>query len=378
MNILIMNSARKYIGEAAHCLALAAELRKRGHEATLAVREGFELERRARNSGIPVLPLRMNGSFSPSGDWRDLLAVRRFALKNQAELIHCHRGKDHWLAAALVTLGGVKLPVVRTRHVVVAVRNHWPNRWLFQNCTKQIIAVSRKAAESFGTLLPSLEDSLTVIYSAIDLDLYNPGKRSLPWREELRVPPDAPLIGLIARIQNIKGQRVFLRAAAEVLKEVPNAIFLVAGSGIPVKFARLERFADGLGIGGHVRFLGWIRGIDAAIASLDVGVIASLGSEGSSRIAYEFMASGVPVVATTVGGIPEILEDGRNGILVPPGDSAALARGIIRVATSKQLAGTLRNNALEQVRERHNYDVWTDRILAVYRQACAEGGSSPR
>jgi glycosyltransferase involved in cell wall biosynthesis len=367
MKVLIMNSARKFIGEAAHCLALAAQLRMRGHEAVLCVRHGYELEARALQAGLPVLALTMCGRFHPARDLCDVLTLRKWLREGRFDLVHCHRGKDHWLAAMTSTT------LVRTRHVIVPMAGHALNRWLLKKRTARIIAVSRKAAESLGPMLPELEQRMTVIYSAVDVEQFNPSHRSETWRRGHDVGPGAPLVGLVARIQNIKGQHVFLRAASEVRRKVPNVRFLIAGAGTEYKLRVLRRRIAEAGLADCVLVLGWLDDIEEAIASLDVGVVASLGSEGSSRITYEYMASGVPVVATTVGGIPEILEDGRTGLLVPPGDSVALAEGIIRVLGSDSLRADLVRNALDRARAIHSFDRWIAETLSVYEAAIAWG-----
>lgn len=374
MNVVIMNSARKFIGEAAHCLALAEQLRKRGHEATLVVRRGFELEKRAQERGVPTLSLVMNSKFNPLDEWRDLRALRAFITSNKPDLIHCHRGKDHWLAVTYSLVFGGDLPLVRTRHVVVGVQNHVFNRWLYLKRTGRLIAVSSQAGQSFGAMQALLDKRLRVIYSAVDTERFGAEKRSESWRQEHGIAAGQPLVGLIARIQNIKGQSIFLQAAAEIVKQHPEARFLISGAGPAYRFDRLRDYARQLGIADNVLFEGWLEDVEGVIASLDVGVVASLGSEGSSRITYEYMASGVPVVATKVGGIPEILNDGESGLLVSPGQVGELAQAVLKILDSKPMAEKLRSNALDKIRAFHNYDRWIGEIMEVYRQALEEGG----
>ncbi len=370
MHIFLTNSARKFIGEAAHCIALARGLTARGHTVTLVVRAGFELEARAREAGIAVLPLRFSGSFDPMGDWRDLRALARHLRHTRADIVHCHRGKDHWLAALARLAGAPRVPVVRTRHVVVPMRDHAANRWLLTRRTARMMAVSGKAADSLGSMRALLGDRLSVVYSAVDTARFHPGRRSEPWRARLGVAPGQPLVGLVARIQNIKGQRVFVEAAGKVARGMPSARFLAAGRGSADRLDRLRDQGREAGLhDGMFTVAGWIDDVETAIASLDVSVIASLGSEGSSRIAYEAMASGVPLVATTVGCLPEIVEHGANGLLVPPGDADALAAAILRLLREPALARRLADEALRRILADHTPERWISDILAVYERA---------
>jgi len=358
-----MNSARKYIGEAAHCFSLATQLRARGHDTVLGVRHGFELEARALQARLPVLSLTLSSRFNPATDLKDLITLRAWLRDGAFDLVHCHRGKDHWLAAMTSAI------LVRTRHVVVPMGDHALNRWLLARRTSRIIAVSRKAAESLGTMLPSLAPKLDIIYSAVDADNFRPSRRSDDWRQHHGIRPENRLVGLIARIQNIKGQHVFLEAATKVRKIVPDVRFLIAGVGTENKLSGLRNRIAADGLADCIAVHGWCEDIETAIASLDCGVVASVGSEGSSRITFEYMASGVPVVATEVGGIPEILENGRTGLLVRPGDSDALASGIMRVLTDGALAAGLARNALNKVREQHTYERWIAETIGVYKAA---------
>jgi glycosyltransferase involved in cell wall biosynthesis len=372
LKVLILNSARKFIGEAAHCLALARELGARGHDATLVLRRGFEPERRAVAEGLEVVPLAMGGKTDFRSDLGDLRALRRIIRERRPDVIHCHRGKDHWLAAALLTFGRIDLPLVRTRHVVVPVRPHAFNKWLFLRRTQRVMAVSDQAAASLGELRPQLGHRLSVIYSAVDQGRFDPSKRSEAFRAECGARPGQPLVGLIGRIQRIKGQRQFLDAAGMLTRQFPEARFLVAGTGCDGKFYLLTEHAVSADVADKVIFRGWLDDVATAIASLDVGVVASLGSEGSSRVTYEYMASGVPVVATRVGGIPEVISDGETGLLVDPGSPEQLAAAIGRVLRDREFARRLRDAALARVRGFHNYDRWIGQILGVYEQAIAD------
>jgi glycosyltransferase involved in cell wall biosynthesis len=369
MRIILTNSARRYIGEAAHCVALARGLAGRGHEVILVARAGRELEARARDAGIRVESLIFPEGFSPGADWHDVRRLARLLRRERADLVHCHRGKDHWLTAMSVIAGAPRLPMVRTRHSVVPMRSHLPNRWLFGRRTAQVIAVSKIAGESLGPLKDALGGRFSVIHSAVDTERFSPERTSQDWRARLGVAQGQPLVGLVARLQRVKGQRVFLDAAAQVLERRPQTRFLVAGAGPPWKTDAMNQQVKALGIAHAVVFEGFLDDVPAAIASCDIGVIASLGSEGSSRIGYETMASGVPLIATTVGCLPEIVEHEKTGLLIRPGEADDLAAAICRILGDPAFGARLADAALERTRGYHSLDRWLDDILAVYEKA---------
>jgi glycosyltransferase involved in cell wall biosynthesis len=364
---MILNSARKFIGEAAHCLSLSRELQARGFDTQLVVKGGCELESRLAKEGIPMQSLHFNGGFHPFLDLADFRRLRRQVLKFKPDVMHVNRGKDHWLAASVLLTITNSPVLVRTRHVVVPMREHVFNRWLFRHLTDSTIAVSQKAAESLGGLRSIREPN--IIYSAVDSRKFSPNNRNPMWRQSVGVHDDEILVGLVARLQNIKGQHVFLEAAAIAREQDPRLKFLVTGAGAPHKRQKLCRLAKKLGIADHFILLDWIEEIEQAIASLDIGVVASLGSEGSSRVTYEYMASGVPVIATKVGVIPEIVQSQENGILVDPGDSGELAQAILALATDRELRQALARKGNETVFAKHTFDRWTGDIIEVYESA---------
>lgn len=375
MKILMLNGARRLIGEAAHTFDLTEELNKRGHDVRLVLRANSNLLERAQKRELPVaLTMRHASGFHPLHSVGEFRALRRYILDFQPDIIHCHRGNDHGLAVAVVkTFPRSQMPtIIRTRHRVVPVKNTIANRWMFTRNTHGIISVSQGAARSFGAMQPMLSDKMSVVYSSVDTVNFTPGRRSDSWRESQGVAADAPLIGLIARLQRVKGQKPFLLAARQVLKEFPNAKFLMAGPGPDSLRQKLTRYMNDLGIADSVIFDDWLDDIATATASLDVGVLASLGSEASSRIVYEYMASGAAVVATSVGCIPELLTDENQvGIMIPPGDPPAMAEAICQALRTPAMRDDMRKRAREYIEKNHNRELWVTSMLDAYQQAIA-------
>ncbi len=368
LKILTINSARKFTGEAAHSLDLTEQLILRGHKVLLAVRSPGKMYDRAVERQVPIhLQLKFSGGIHCTLD--DLRKLRKLIRQEQPDIIHCHRGNDHGLAVAAVAGMRNRPAIVRTRHRVMPVRNTVSNRWLFARGTDMTIAVSEKAAASFGQMRQLLNETLRVVYSSVDTEKFTQARRSTEWRRSVGVADDEPLIGLIARLQRVKGQEQFLRAAARVLEEFPKAKFMVAGIGQVHKRPKLEQMAKQLKIHDRVLFLDWLNDVPATTASLDVGVLASLGSEGSSRVTYEYMASGTAVVATSVGCIPEIVDNGNTGYVVAPGDVSAMANAVKSLLKNPAARKQMADRALQYALEKHSRKRWVDDVLAVYAEA---------
>ena len=148
--IALANSGRKWIGEVAHVAMLYEQLEALGHRPWIVCRRGYALEARARERGWRHLSLTFDSRFHPLHDLADIRSWVAWGRREQVDLLHCHRGKDHLLGVAVARR--LRRPLVRTRHVVTPVHLHPFNRWLYLRATDAILCVSRAARASFGAL----------------------------------------------------------------------------------------------------------------------------------------------------------------------------------------------------------------------------------
>lgn len=396
LNILLTNSGRKWIGEVGHCALLIESMEKLGHKFWAACRRGSEFEGYLERHNLRHLTLEFSSRPARS-DLTDIRLLRELIDREGVDVVHVHRGKDHWIAMIAARRAGV--PVVRTRHVVTPVNAHPLNRWLYARATDAVIGVSEAAEASLGRLAEKVPYA-RVIHSAVDQEKFSPARRRDLWRLRHVAPALAgePLwIGLVGRVQKVKGQKPFLEAAGAVASECPEAYFLLAGRGAPKRIPDYENTAREKGFAGRLHVEGVLKNLPEVMASLDIGVIPSLGSEGSSRIALEMMASGVPIVASWVGGIPELLGAGPDqfgelreasaggsnpwveaeaGLLVLPGDAPALARAILHLARDPNARKSLAERGLKRVRSRYTLDLWSSSIEHVYRHVVEARGQA--
>ncbi len=201
-------------------------------------------------------------------------------------------------------------------------------------------------------------ERLTVIPNGIDCARFVQSGEGERVRRELRIPSGAPVVGVLSRLMRIKGHECFLRAAALVAARLPQVRFVIVGDTKVDQAYReaLKRMAVSLGLEERVVFTGFRLDVPDLLAALSVSVLPSLGLEGLSNSLLESMAAGIPVVATRVGGTPEIVRDGETGLLVPPGDPDALAEAILRVLGNPMLARTLGQAGRRQVFSRYSLE----------------------
>lgn len=370
LTIALANSGRKWIGEIAHVAMLYEQLEQLGQRPWIVCRRASALHERALQAGWRCLDLTFGKTLNPLDGSRDLLRWLEWARRERPDVIHCHRGKDHWLGCAVAK--ALRCPLVRTRHVVMPVQHNPMNRWLYLHATDAVLCVSMAVRAGFGSWAGRLPRG-RVLLSAVDGERFDPAHRSEAWRRRIDPKPRAGpgerlWFGLVGRLQRIKGHHVFIEAAGLVAAARPEARFLLAGTGTRRQASSYKAQARELGFADRLVLFGHLDNLPEVLASLDVGVIASLGSEGSSRVALEMMASGLPLASTRVGGIPDLTESAAAARLVPPGDPAALAGAMLAWAADPAARRVTGHAARAWVLAHHDPRRWAESILTGYRE----------
>lgn len=241
----------------------------------------------------------------------------------------------------------------------------------------QFIYVSRAIAISYASLqIPSSKQR--VIYDPFDLSSYQGLYR---YRDNLRrefgVVSRERLIVNVGRITRWKGQDIFLRAIASVVREHPDVKALLVGSpnsstSNQSYYQELQSMVRALGIESRVVFAGFRNDVPAIMAASDIVVHSATSPEPFGRVLVEAMAAGTPLVATAAGGPLEIVEDGKTGLLVPPGDPEPLAQALNRLLEHKEQAQKLSTQAYDRVLERFAGGRAVGQIMDLYEEVLAK------
>jgi glycosyltransferase involved in cell wall biosynthesis len=144
-------------------------------------------------------------------------------------------------------------------------------------------------------------------------------------------------VGMISRLSPVKGHEVFLRAAAKVAAKVTDVRFIISGESAQISHDDLRRIAESLGIGDRVKIEDRVEDVREVLRQIDIGVVASTGSEVMCRIALEMMASGLPVIGTDVNAVGESIIDGKTGVVIPPHDPDRLAKAMLQLIDDADL-----------------------------------------
>jgi len=209
---------------------------------------------------------------------------------------------------------------------------------------------------------------VSLIYNGVDLQRYNHQQPCCTLHEDYAIPEASPIVGVVARLEAEKGHRTLLEAWPTVQAVHPEAWLLIVGEGS--ERDSLEAEAADLGISAHVVFAGRREDVPAVTAALDVAVLPSY-REAQGLSVLEAMALSRPVVASRVGGIPEMIEDGVSGLMVPPNDPAALAGAINRLLSDHSFADMIARRGHDLVHERFCIELMVDAVETIYDEAAA-------
>jgi len=343
------------------CLAnLAVGMARRGHEVTVVTRPGSDLALQLADSPVELLTLPLVNWFEPCG----MLRLGDWLRHRRVEVLHTHVPRDYYMAA--VATMGLSVINVGSRHQLRPIRHRLVKR-PFLDRFSAMIAVSEAVAEGLRAGgLPAAERIVT-IPNGIDPD--PTGTDSVDLRDRAGVAAAAPLVGAVGRLCPGKGLPVLLRAAVRLRRRFPDLRVLVVGDAADGgrHRAELERQAAHLGLGGVVRFLGYVPEAGRLMGALDVLAVCSR-AEPCGLVTLEAMARGVPVVATDAGGSPELVRDGREGFLVPYDDDEALASRLGRVLDNGPLRAAMGARGRDRVRQRFTREAMLDRVEGLYRE----------
>lgn len=351
-----------------YILTLAKHMPKAGFDLVCTCYPGGEFEKVLKGNGIESFPINLSrkGSFSVA------MAIAGFCRNNNVDIVHAH-GATGALAARMASLipGGIR--PVTTYHIAITNITDIPF-WkkkifaLFDRSTsvvdKKILSVSHAVKEIMIREAFFARNRISVLHSGIDVSRFKNRQRGKV-RRELCLPDPVTVIGVVARLSEEKGIGYLLEAMPHVLERYPNLYLLIAGDG-PIK-DKLKNLSVHMGLEQNVIFLGYRNDIPEFMTDLDLLVMPSL-AEGFPLSLLEGMAVGLPIVATRVGGIPEIITDGREGILVSPSDPLALSNSIIHILEDEPF----RKEMIEKDREKVNILFSLEKMLTemskIYRQ----------
>jgi glycosyltransferase involved in cell wall biosynthesis len=341
-------------------LRLARGLRQRGHAQIIVCRDESELEACVRMEEFPCFPLPLHDPLHAHG----ILQLRQLLQVAPCDILHAHDG--HGQTAAWLATAGMRIRRVATRRVAFLPRerHRWTYRLKYAHTCDAVIAVSdsvRQAAIRYG--IP--QSKIELIPDGIEIPPELPSSEARAQaRARWGFGESEFLIGHLGAFTPEKGQDVALGAFQLLSERLPQARLLLAGEGPTLRDAEITQRCAALG--GRVRLCGAIQNLAEFFPALDLFVMPSK-SEGLGSSALIAMSYGLPVVASRVGGLPEVVEEARTGWLIEPASPAALARAILAAAGDRGRLQQWGLNGRERARQ-FSVDIMVERTEALYRR----------
>jgi len=371
-------------GPAIHTILLTAGLNDQRFESTLVTGvegryEGNMLDLAAAKGVKPIIIPQLRRNVDPIGGLVTLFKLYRLMRRQKPHIVHTHTATAGLLGRLAARLAGVPV-IVHTFHGHV-LRGYfgpilseglvWMERFLARLSDRIVTVSEGQRRELAGYGVAPLE-KITVVPLGFELEsLLACESHRGELRRELGLADDNKLVGIVARLVPIKNHRLFLQAAQVVAEAVPQARFLVVGDGELRE--ELEAYACDLGLDGKILFTGWRRDLARLYADLDVVALTSI-NEGTPVSLIEALAAGVPVVATAVGGVPDVVVEGGTGYLVEVGDVKGMAAAIIELLRNPERAKEMGMAGRKAVYPKFSAQTLIANVEGLYAQLLRNGG----
>jgi glycosyltransferase involved in cell wall biosynthesis len=371
-------------GPAIHVSNLAAGLEPRGYETTLVAgslaRGEDSMAFLAERLGIPVLTVpELQREVSPIDDARSVRRMRDIIRELRPHILHTHTAKAGAIARAAALVSGEARPpiLVHTFHGHVLKGYFDPVRTVFfkeverslARVTDALVAVSPEVRDELVAAGIAPREKFAVIRLGIPLEeRLGDATADLDYRQLYGIPEQAFVVGWVGRMTDVKDTDAVLEIVGAARAKGLDVALVMVGDGPDRE--RLEQLAHDLGIARSTFFVGYQPEVAGYYELFDAFLLPSV-NEGTPVSAIEALASGTPVVATRVGGVPDVVRDGEDGFLFEPGDTDAAAERLARLASDPALRTTLGESGRERVLERYSVARLVDDVDRLYRSLLA-------
>ena len=363
LHILHSEAAKGWGGQEIRVYQESQSLLKLGHRVSIVCQPESPLSEKfeqLKHPNLNYFPLVMKQPFSLF----TLYSLIKIIRKSRPDILQSHSSIDSWLIALTGTL--LNIPIIRSRHVMIPVKNHVFNRWLYAKAPRLVLASGRGIVNTVTTNTGISNDKIISIPAGVDLNKFDFRISGEKIRNDLGLSPNQPLIGIVSVIRSWKGHEHFVDSVPFVIENFPDARFAIIGSGPAYESIR-ERVKN-QGLEKFIFMLGHRDDIPEIMAALDIYCVTSFGMEGTTQVIPQAIAMKTPVVSTRMDSILPILGDGKWGILVEPENPQAIANGIIELLDDPELARSIAEKAYTFGKNELSLDRMMDKVVNIYHE----------
>lgn len=367
MKILHTEASTGWGGQEIRILLEGEEMIRRGHSVTLAADPACRLFSEARSRGFRLIPC----CFERRRPFRAIGEVMQAIHAEEIGLVVTHSSLDAWLGGLAARLSRRRPSLVRLRHLSTPISRGWfasLSRFLYLQLADHIVTTGEETRRAMIERNRFPQERITSIPTGVDLSRFDPVRVNGSARAHFGIAPSDPVIVIVATLRSWKGHQTLLEALPVVLRKMPRCRLLIAGDG--PAWRAISDLVDRLDLRERVIMLGDRSDIPEILASADLLALPSYGHEGVPQAVLQAMAMEKPVVTSPVGSLTEVVADGRNGRLIPPGDSAALAAAILSILHDPEGARRMGQAGRRLVLERYSLSTMIDRVETLYQRLC--------
>ena len=357
IRVAFIDKQRSWTGQTKRTLLILNALDRRSFEPIAICQPGSVLGEKLQNLNIPVFKVRMDGM----RQFAAIIKVKRILQDHKIDIVDTHGYRDHIISILAARLARTKA-ILRTKHNTVPLKSGVFSRFIYNTLTTRVIAISEHIRQ---VLIGSgmRPENISTIHSSIDVEKFSPRAKSGKILQEFELTEHTEVVGMVARIHQSKGIDYLLSAIALAADAGVDRKFLIVGKGREKLAGRLKE----LHIEEHVIAPGYREDVPEILSIVDVFVLPSL-REGLGTAILEAMAMGKPIISTRVGGIPEAVQHGINGLLVPPADGPALAAAIRELLAEKEKRLAMGQQSRRIAEERFNQTRMISKMESIFRQ----------
>ena len=344
MRILHTEWSRGWGGQEIRILAESEAFLAKGYDIRLGVKPGSPIMAAAAERGIPTAAF----PFTASVDPRTVALLAAYVRRERIEIVHTHSSVDAWTAGMAGRL--TRRPVVRSRHLTTPISTSPASRFLYMGLADRVICSGQAIKDTMIEVNRFDPEKIVSVPAGADENRFRPGLDAGPVRREFGLTGDDHVVGMVAIFRNWKGHKVLLDAAKMLREDIPELKLLLVGDGPDT--TEIEAYATDIGLTGAAIFTGYRNDVPELMSAMDQFILPSIKNEATSQVIPQAQLVGIPVIASTAGGLTEVVEEGVTGRLVPPGDSPAIREAVLanyrQPDQARSMAGQARRTALEK------------------------------
>jgi len=339
-------------------VAESVAMRARGHEMTIACQPDSQILQKAKAEGLRTIPLRIRKGLDVAGIAHCLGAIRRLHI----DLVHTHSSPDAWTCGIAARLAGVR--VVRSRHLSSPVKRQWPTRFLYGRLADRVITSGQAIRDHLLQATGLDPEHFVSIPAGVDIQRFAPRSDGQVVRHELGLANSDFVVGIVAVLRSWKGHVHLIDAVHKLSAQNVPVKLLIVGAG-PQEDALRQKISQ-LNMNGRIQMLGHRDDVPRLLSAMDCAVLPSTKNEATSQSLPQALAMKIPVVASSAGGLSEVVVHRETGLLVPPGDVDALRKALAWVHEHRPEARQLAERGHARVLAKLTFESMIEKTESVY------------